>query len=155
MQTKGGYRSAVGLTQATDGKIYGSNGTGGQRDHGTIFSFSPSQPYAYKDVHNFVQTMGAQPSARVLQHTNGILYGDTYTGGSGEVSPCRNLYCGVFYSVNVGLGPFVSLVSTSGKVGSTVEILGQGFTGTTGVSLQWDGRNLQRFVRHLPDRNRA
>jgi len=34
----------------------------------------------------------------------------------------------------MGLGPFVSLVSTSGKVGKTVEVLGQGFTGTTAVS---------------------
>jgi hypothetical protein len=40
----------------------------------------------------------------------------------------------VFYSLNIGAEPFVSLVSTSGKVGRTVEILGQGFKGTTGVS---------------------
>jgi hypothetical protein len=30
--------------------------------------------------------------------------------------------------------PFVSLVSTAGEVGKTIEILGQGFKGTTGVS---------------------
>jgi len=41
---------------------------------------------------------------------------------------------GVVYSFDMGLGPFVSLVSTSGKVGKTVEVLGQGFTGTTAVS---------------------
>ncbi|MGA3093228.1 MAG: hypothetical protein ABSD75_31925 [Terriglobales bacterium] len=33
------------------------------------------------------------------------------------------------------MGPFVRLVTTSAKVGKTVEILGQGFTGATAVSL--------------------
>jgi hypothetical protein len=36
--------------------------------------------------------------------------------------------------VNIGAAPFVSLVRNSGKVGKMVEILGQGFTGTTAVS---------------------
>jgi hypothetical protein len=34
----------------------------------------------------------------------------------------------------MGMAPFVALVSYTGKVGNTVQILGQGFTGTTGVS---------------------
>jgi len=62
-----------------------------------------------------------------IQHTNGILYGDTSLGGD-------NNNMGVFYALNLGLKPFVSLVSGSAKVGATVEILGQGFTGTTTVS---------------------
>jgi large repetitive protein len=42
----------------------------------------------------------------------------------------------VFYSLDIGLGPFISFVSplSSGKVGRTIQILGQGFTGTTAVS---------------------
>jgi hypothetical protein len=55
-------------------------------------------------------------------------------GGTGSVKPCAASQCGVFYSLKIGLGPFVSLVSTSGRVGKTIEILGQGFRGTTGVS---------------------
>ena len=35
----------------------------------------------------------------------------------------------------MGLGPFVALVRNSGKVGQTGGILGQGFTGTTDVSI--------------------
>jgi large repetitive protein len=34
----------------------------------------------------------------------------------------------------VGLGPFVETLPTSGKVGSTVEILGEDLTGTTSVT---------------------
>jgi hypothetical protein len=40
----------------------------------------------------------------------------------------------VFYSLNIGAAEFARLQTTSGKVGSTVSILGQGFTGTTAVS---------------------
>jgi predicted transcriptional regulator len=37
------------------------------------------------------------------------------------------------YSLDIGLSPFVTFVIPSGKAGQTVEILGQGFTGSTGV----------------------
>ena len=40
----------------------------------------------------------------------------------------------VFYSFNVGLKPFVKLVTWMGKAGAKAQILGQGFTGTTAVS---------------------
>jgi hypothetical protein len=40
----------------------------------------------------------------------------------------------VFYSLDVGFKPLVDLVTWSAKVGKTVEILGQGFTGATAVS---------------------
>ncbi len=36
--------------------------------------------------------------------------------------------------MSVGLKPFVELLPTYGKVGKTIDILGQGLTGTTGVS---------------------
>lgn len=39
----------------------------------------------------------------------------------------------MFYRLDVGLKPLINLVTWSAKVGKTVEILGQGFTGATGV----------------------
>lgn len=121
-----GQEPVAGLVQATDGNFYGVAGGGGTKDEGTIFRISPKSPYAYTVLYNFDGTTGAGPEVGLLQHTNGILYSDTILGGTGSR--------GVFYSLNVGLKPFVSLVSTSGKVGKTIEILGQGFIGTTGVS---------------------
>jgi uncharacterized repeat protein (TIGR03803 family) len=120
-----------GLVQATDGQFYGTtsqgNSTGGTMNDGTIFRIgaNPSSP-TY--LHDFDNTTGRLPQDTLLQHTNGILYGDTLNGGD-PVSGC-----GVFYSWNAGLKPFVSLVFTSGRVGKTIQILGQGFTGTTGVA---------------------
>jgi uncharacterized repeat protein (TIGR03803 family) len=119
------------LVQATDGNFYGTTNAGGSLGSGTIFKISPISPYTYTVVYNFDGTTGADPYAGLVQHTNGILYGDTNTGGTGTL--WCNL-CGTFYSLNIGAAPFLSPVSTSGKVGNTIEILGQGFTGTTGVS---------------------
>ena len=51
------------------------------------------------------------------------------------MSPCVAGLCGVSYSwENTTLPAFVSLLPYSGKVGKTVEFLGQGFKGTTSVS---------------------
>jgi hypothetical protein len=108
---------------------------------GTIFRISPTPPYTFTVLYNFDLSTGAQPSIALIQHTNGILYGDTFNGGTG--SHCAGSQCGVFYSFNLGLQPFVSLVSTSGKVGKTIGILGQGFTGTTGVSFNGTAANFK------------
>jgi hypothetical protein len=62
----------------------------------------------------------------LTQHTSGILYGDTQIGGT--------FNAGVFYSLDAGLTPFVSLLPYSGRAGKSIEFLGQGFTGTTAVS---------------------
>jgi uncharacterized repeat protein (TIGR03803 family) len=121
----------AGLVQATDGYLYGTTGQGnsqgGTTSNGTVFRMKaiPSTP-SY--LHDFDQyPTGRDPQDTLLQHTNGILYGDTIEGG------VPNVGCGVFYSWNQGLKPFVSLLSTSGRVGDTIGILGQKFTGTTAV----------------------
>jgi uncharacterized repeat protein (TIGR03803 family) len=129
--TDGAYPFA-GLVQATDGNFYGTTSGGPMTPQGTIFSISPTAPYPYTVLQTFDGTTGAVPYVTLVQHTNGILYGDTDSGGDGDMG-CTAGTCGVFYSLDISAGPFVSLVSTSGKVGNTVEVLGQGFKGTTGV----------------------
>src|SRR5262249_40714862 len=51
-----------------------------------------------------------------------------------ESGGANGLNGGVFYSLDMGLKPFVNLLNWTGKVGKTVEILGQGFNGATKVS---------------------
>ena len=70
---------------------------------------------------------GFNMQTALVQHTNGKFYGATESGGF----PVTN--SGEFFSLDVGLGPFINLVLLSGKAGSTAQILGQGFTGTTSV----------------------
>jgi uncharacterized repeat protein (TIGR03803 family) len=122
----------AGLVEATDGYFYGTTYQGGAKTDGTIFRMSTKGKLT--DLYDFDTTTGLRPETTLLQHTNGILYGDTYEGGT-SIPACGNSGCGVFFSwSDPALKPFVSLVSPSGKVGKTIEILGQGFKGTTGVS---------------------
>ena len=68
----------------------------------------------------------------LLQATSGTLYGTTFTGAK-YPKKCYYDGCGTVFSLNIGLGPFVTFVHASGKVGQAGGILGQGLTGTTSV----------------------
>ncbi|PYV97377.1 MAG: hypothetical protein DMG89_14705 [Acidobacteria bacterium] len=121
----------AGVAQATDGNLYGTTqqgGTGtchgGPNSCGTLFRMSLAGAN-YVVLHNFTGTTGASPDVPLFQHTNGSLYGGTHFDGTNSD--------GVFYRLSAGLHAFVSLMTLSGKAGQTVEILGQGLTGTTSV----------------------
>lgn len=137
--TTDGYSPLAGLVQATDGNFYGTASQGGNSTNctsgcGTIFRVTPAG--AFEVIYNFDSTTGWLPEVTLVQQTNGILYGDTEFGGTGGTEQyCTPGSCGVFYSVNIGAAPFVTFVGPSvAKVGKTVELLGQGFTGTTAVT---------------------
>jgi uncharacterized repeat protein (TIGR03803 family) len=118
--SEGGSR---GLVQATDGNFYGT-GDGGDGNYGIIYKMTPQGHFTV--LYSFDDTTGAIPVGNLIQHTNGILYGETRLGGTTGA--------GVFYKLDVGLKPFVSFVSARGNVGKTIEILGQGLKETNAVS---------------------
>ena len=137
--TDGGIPYA-GLVQATDGNFYGANESSGATSTncpngcGTVFKITAKG--AFSVIYNFDLTTGQGPLTTLLQHTNGLLYGTTQSGGTGNAGPyCSAGSCGVIYSVNIGAAPFVTFVGAPvAKVGKAVEILGQGLTGATSVS---------------------
>jgi uncharacterized repeat protein (TIGR03803 family) len=110
----------AGLVQATDGNLYGA--TLGIGDN-TLYQITPSGVYA--DLYTFTNATGQSPLTALMQHTNGILYGVTAGGGYGE---------GTIYSLDMGLGPLVTFVRPTGKVGQSAQILGQGLTGSKSVT---------------------
>jgi uncharacterized repeat protein (TIGR03803 family) len=118
-----GYAPYPGLVAATDGNFYGATTFGTSNGDGALFKISKSGTYSVLYV--FDGTHGSTQYATSMQHTNGILYGLPQNGGASNG--------GVFYSLAEGIPPFVSLMTTSGTAGQTVEILGNGFTGTTSV----------------------
>ena len=115
----------AGLILATDGNFYGTTKLGGPNNDGTIFELTPEG--VLTTLHTFAGTDGDVPNGGLLQATNGTLYGTTSIGGTSNN--------GTVFSFSNGLGPFVAFVRAVGKVGQTGGILGQGFTGTTAVSL--------------------
>jgi uncharacterized repeat protein (TIGR03803 family) len=104
-----------GLVQATDGNFYGTTVFGGN-----VFRITPSGEFTD------LADIGGSPQSVMLQHTNGILYSYNAIAGSADR--------GYFFSMNVSLAPFVTFLPAARPVGGVVEILGQGFTGATGVS---------------------
>jgi uncharacterized repeat protein (TIGR03803 family) len=114
-----------GLVQANDGNFYGTTFAGGANGDGTIFEITTGG--ALTTLHDFSGADGANPNAALLQATDGTFYGTTYAGGtSGD---------GTVFSLSTGLSPFVTFLPAALPVGNVVGILGQGFKGATGVSV--------------------
>ena len=119
-----GQAPTAGVVQALDGNFYGVTQSGGMFGSGTIYRINAAGTYS--KLYDFDGTTASTPYVGLIQHTSGVFYGLTVQGGTSN--------SGTFYSFNEGLAPFVNLVTSSGKVKASVQILGQGFTGTTGVS---------------------
>jgi uncharacterized repeat protein (TIGR03803 family) len=121
----------VAMIEATDGNLYGTTAFGGTSSCagayagcGTLFRITPTGKLT--TLHSFDQTDGAYPNG-LTQATSGTFYGTTLSYGQ--------MSGGTVFSLDMGLGPFISFVRAIGKVGQTGGILGQGFTGTTSVTI--------------------
>jgi uncharacterized repeat protein (TIGR03803 family) len=116
----------AGLTLGPDGNFYGVGAGGGTKAAGAIFKITPAGSETV--LYNFCAVTcsdGFGAATPLVLHTDGKFYGNTNGNSLGG---------SVFYRLDVGFKPLVDLVNWSTKVGQTVEILGQGFTGTTKVS---------------------
>jgi len=112
---------------ATDGNFYGAiNGcaefgcVGGPQDVYKVTASGTLTPLV-----EFATSNGIDSYWPVSQDTNGTLFGITQQGGSSNG--------GVLFSLNVSAPAFARLVSTAGKEGGMIGILGQGFTNSSVV----------------------
>jgi uncharacterized repeat protein (TIGR03803 family) len=116
----------LGLVQANDGNFYGTTSVGGvgcgEYGCGTVFEITPAG--VLTTLFSFDFDDGEYPEAGLLQATNGTFYGTTYGPYDGEI-----------FSLSTGLGPFVASAQDRAKIGKEFDLLGQGLTGTTNVSL--------------------
>jgi uncharacterized repeat protein (TIGR03803 family) len=117
--------------QATDGNFYGTATSGDNLSCvltygtgcGTIFRVSAGG--AFSIVHEFDTPDGGTP-AGLFQATNGNLYGTTFQGGAADN--------GIFFSLSLGLAPFVETIPITASIGTAVTIYGNNLTGATSVS---------------------
>ena len=122
--SNGGYPDA-GVVQGSDGNLYGVASAGGAYPYaGVIYQLTLEGTYTF--LTNVGDWQENNSDWRLLQHTSGTFYGVNLAGGTYEE--------GAVYSFNNQLAPFVAFVQSQGSVGSTVQILGQGLTGTTQVT---------------------
>ena len=114
----------AGLTLGPDGNFYGTTANGGSKNDGTLFKVTPSGTETV--LYNFCDPTcnGYFPATPMVLGTDGNFYGNTSGNSNGGA---------VFYRLSMNFSPLVNLVTWEGKVGQTVQILGQGFTGTTKV----------------------
>ena len=133
-----GVQPLSGMALGIDGNLYGTTGIGGKNNAGALFKITPAGQYS--TLYNFCSQNGCpdgfSPQTPMLEHTNGEFYGLTRGNSNGG---------SVIYRLNTGLGDFVSLVSVWGKVGTDIQILGQGFNGTTAVKLGGTAANFNIF----------
>lgn len=119
--------STAGLVQGSDKFLYGVAEAGGANGQGSLFKINTAGT-TFSVLYDFQTALGDTPMSTPTLHTNGIIYGTTNHGGT--VNPVY----GTMYSYNANLKPFASLVIIwSGRVGTHVGIIGQGFTTATGV----------------------
>lgn len=113
-----------GVVLAKDGYLYGITKGGGKGGRGALYRVKPDgTDFAAVYSLNGNLTEGRYGLQTPVQHSNGLLYGDTYQGGAKDA--------GVFYSLDMKT---FSLSPLTGKVGDSVTLSGFGFTGATGVS---------------------
>jgi uncharacterized repeat protein (TIGR03803 family) len=72
-----------GLVEGTDGRLYGTTRSGGSNDVGTVFKLNKDGS-GYARLYSFATAGndGQKPYARLVEGTDGALYGTTHDGGS-------------------------------------------------------------------------
>jgi len=119
-----GYQAYAGLIAGSDGNLYGATIWGGTNGAGVIFQITTSGTYSV--LYNFDGPHGNGDYATPMQHTSGGIFGLAKRGGA--------LGDGVVYGLGTGIPPFALLTSPAGTVGSSLGILGNGFSTATSVS---------------------
>ncbi|MBO3116592.1 BspA family leucine-rich repeat surface protein, partial [Winogradskyella sp. DF17] len=142
--TSNGASPRGSLLQATDGKLYGMTRRGGSNDSGVLFAYDPSTSTYTKKLDFDSSFEGLQPAGRLVQTSNGMLYGMTQIGGSNnfgvlfEYDPITSTYTKRldFDGTSNGRNPLGSLIQVSnGKLyGMTL----QGGSNNFGVLFEYD-----------------
>lgn len=97
------------LIQASNGKLYGMAPYGGSKNCGTIFSLDPATNAVVK-LYDFDSINGRTPFGKLMQASDGKLYGMTTAGGS--------LDNGVVFSYDITNAKFTKLKEFTGPNGA-------------------------------------
>jgi uncharacterized repeat protein (TIGR03803 family) len=118
-----GESPRAGLIQGTNGRFYGTTGSGGQHGYGEIFEITVAGKLTV--LHSFDGTDGEGAFSKLLQASNGLFYGTTESGGS---TSCGLSLCGTVFKMTPA-GLLTTLVNFTGTNGSYPEGLVEGGDG--------------------------
>jgi len=100
-------------------------GLQGQNQYGGIYKLTPKG--IYSSLYLFDGTVGANPVSALIQHTNGLLYGNTQNNGGVNV--------GTIYSLNIGAGRSAPNRRLPDKLALQLEFSGRGSAQVRWLSL--------------------
>lgn len=69
------------LLQASDGWLYGTANSGGNEGFGTIFRHDPTSAGTFETIYSLNETTGTNPTSRLLEGSDGKIYGTTSNAG--------------------------------------------------------------------------
>ena len=144
------------LIQGMDGNFYGTTAQGGTSGAcyggcGTVFKITPGGTLT--TLHSFDDTDGKTPAAPLVQAINGVFYGTTIAGGANDNCNYEgDIGCGTVFSLSFPPS-ILNFIPTIGRVGSSVVITGENFSGATSVT--FDGVPARRFTVESPTEIRA
>jgi uncharacterized repeat protein (TIGR03803 family) len=121
----------AGLIQGTDGNFYGTTLIGGANAYGEVFKITSNGKLAV--LHSFCPTCGegSNPTAGLVQATDGNFYGTTLNGGTDnygtvfEITPSGKLTTLHSFAATDGAAPSAALIqATDGNFYGTTEFAG-------------------------------
>jgi uncharacterized repeat protein (TIGR03803 family) len=136
-----GAQPITGLTQASNGLLYGFANNGGANGFGTIFSFNTTGN-VFTKLHDFASATGYLPLAEFVQAPNGVLYAAGSAGGANSA--------GVIFSWNISSPAYTDLVDLDNATGyspfSRMTVGSNGLLyGTTSAGGPNDGGSIYSF----------
>jgi uncharacterized repeat protein (TIGR03803 family) len=138
-----GKKPYAGVIQATNGKLYGMTGDGGIYNQGIIFEYDLiTQTYSKK--YDFIYDMGGTPRGKLMQASNGKLYGMTAGGGANgqgvlfefDIITSTFINKADFNSATTGSNPLGSLIQASN--GKLYGLANSGGINDKGVLFEYD-----------------
>lgn len=137
-----GFSPMGSLMQASNGKLYGTLSQGGVNSAGVLFEYDLTN-MTYHIIYNFMTTEGERPEGKIVQGSNGKLYGTTVNGGINgvgvlfEYDPTTNVYAKKvdFDLATLGGLPNGELVESNGKLYGVTK---RGGSSSKGVLFEYD-----------------
>lgn len=111
-RTTSGFHSRVGLTLASNNKLYGVNYWGGINNDGTIFEYDYINDL-FDVKHHFKNSSGANSRSKLYELLNGLLYGTTYNGGTNDD--------GVIFQYDINTEIYQAKIKLDNNTGSSLE----------------------------------